>query len=109
MQVKYINAENKNILAKNNITYAYREFGQPRSSDSLPIIFFNHLAATLENIDPRIVDELGKHYCLIAFDNTGVGGSSGKVPTSIEQMAEDAICFVESLGIKKFHFFGFSM
>jgi pimeloyl-ACP methyl ester carboxylesterase len=87
-------------------TYAYRELG-PKGG--IPVVFFVHLAGTLDNWDPRIVDPIAKHRDVIAFDNTGVGASTGKVPDSIEAMADDAYAFITALGHDKIDVFSFSM
>ncbi|HEX7938490.1 MAG TPA: hypothetical protein VF483_05815, partial [Gemmatimonadaceae bacterium] len=44
-------------LRVDGVTFAYRELG-PR--EEIPVVFFIHLAATLDNWDPRIVDEIAK-------------------------------------------------
>lgn len=87
-------------------TYAYRELG-PKGG--IPVIFFVHLAATLDNWDPRIVDPIAKTRHVIAFDNKGVGGSTGKVPDSVEAMADDAYTFIAALGFDKVDIFSFSL
>src|SRR5947208_11304444 len=68
------------------VTYAYRELG-PKAG--IPVVFFVHLAATLDNWDPRIVDAVAEGHRVIAFDNRGVGASTGKVPGTVEAMADD--------------------
>ena len=45
-------------VSASGITYAYRELG-PRGG--IPVVFFVHLAATLDNWDPRIVDPIAKN------------------------------------------------
>ena len=67
------------------VTYAYRELG-PKGG--IPVVFFVHLAATLDNWDPRIVDPIAKNRHVITFDNRGVGASTGEVPDSVEAMAD---------------------
>ena len=56
-------------------TYAYRELG-PKGG--IPVVFFVHLAATLDNWDPRIVDPIAKNRHVITFDQRGVGASTGR-------------------------------
>ena len=73
------------------------------------MVFFVHLAATLDNWDPRIIDPIAKTRHVIAFDNKGVGASSGKVPGTIEEAADDAYTFITALGFKKIDVFSFSM
>ena len=73
------------------------------------MVFFVHLGATLDNWDPRIVDPIARHRHVIAFDNKGVGGSSGDVPDRIETMADDAFTFILALGFDQIDVFSFSM
>ena len=101
----YAKAPNKTINTS-GATFAYREFGP---SEDIPVIFFVHLAATLDNWDPRIVDAIAKHRHVIAFDQLGVGGSSGTVPDTLEQAADDAYTFITALGYDKIDVFSFSM
>ncbi|GAA4400099.1 alpha/beta hydrolase [Fodinibacter luteus] len=88
------------------VTYAYRELG-PRGG--IPVVLFVHLAATLDNWDPRIVDPIAATRHVIAFDNRGVGASSGSVPDTIEAMADDALAFIAALGHERIDVFSFSM
>ena len=101
----YASAANKTVNV-NGTTFAYRELGP---TGGIPVVFFVHLAATLDNWDPRIVDPIAKNRHVIAFDNTGVGSSSGDVPDSIEAMADDAYAFITALGFEKIDVFAFSM
>jgi pimeloyl-ACP methyl ester carboxylesterase len=87
-------------------TYAYRELG-PKGG--IPVVFFVHLAATLDNWDPRIIDPIAKGRHVIAFDNRGVGASTGRVPDSVEAMADDAYTFITALGFDKIDVFSFSL
>ncbi|MCD7444698.1 alpha/beta hydrolase [Streptomyces lincolnensis] len=88
------------------VTYAYRELG-PKGG--IPVVFFVHLAATLDNWDPRIIDPIAKGRHVIAFDNRGVGASTGQVPDSVEAMADDAYTFIRALGYDKIDVFSFSL
>jgi pimeloyl-ACP methyl ester carboxylesterase len=88
------------------VTYAYRELG-PKGG--IPVVFFVHLAATLDNWDPRIIDPIAKGRHVIAFDNRGVGASTGRVPDSVEAMADDAYTFITALGFDKVDIFSFSL
>ncbi|MGN7862814.1 alpha/beta fold hydrolase [Microbacterium sp. 22303] len=88
-------------------TFAYRELG---AKEEIPVIFFVHLAATLDNWDPRIIDQIAKTRHVIAFDQLGVGASSGQVPDTLEQAAADAYRFItKGLGYDKIDIFSFSM
>jgi pimeloyl-ACP methyl ester carboxylesterase len=87
-------------------TFAYRELG-PRGG--VPVVFFVHLGATLDNWDPRIVDAVASHRHVITFDQLGVGASSGKVPGTLEEAAEDAYTFITALGLSTIDVVAFSM
>ncbi|MGW6442281.1 alpha/beta fold hydrolase [Lentzea sp. NPDC055074] len=93
-------------VSAGGVTYAYRELG-PKGG--VPVVFFVHLAATLDNWDPRIVDPVAKGRHVIAFDNRGVGASTGQVPDSVEAMADDAYTFIKALGYDKIDVFSFSL
>lgn len=101
----YAKAPSRSVTA-GGTTYAYRELG-PKGG--IPVVFFVHLAATLDNWDPRIIDPIAKTRHVIAFDNKGVGASSGKVPGTIEEAADDAYTFITAMGFKKIDVFSFSM
>ena len=88
------------------VTYAYRELG-PKGG--IPVIFFVHLAANLDNWDPRIIDPIARQHHVIAFDNRGVGASTGTVPDTIEAMADDAVTFITALGFDTVDIFSFSL
>jgi pimeloyl-ACP methyl ester carboxylesterase len=93
-------------VSAGGVTFAYRELG-PKGG--IPVVFFVHLAATLDNWDPRIVDPIAKDHHVITFDQRGVGASTGKVPDSIEAMADDAYTFIRALGFDKIDIFSFSL
>ncbi|MCX5336591.1 alpha/beta fold hydrolase [Streptomyces sp. NBC_00140] len=93
-------------VSAGGVTYAYREMG-PKGG--IPVVFFVHLAATLDNWDPRIIDPIAKGRHVIAFDNRGVGASTGQVPDSVEAMADDAYTFIKALGYDKIDVFSFSL
>jgi pimeloyl-ACP methyl ester carboxylesterase len=101
----YKDAPSRTVTA-GGVTYAYRELG-PKGG--IPVVFFVHLAATLDNWDPRIIDPIAKKHHVIAFDNRGVGASTGTVPDSIEAMADDAVTFINALGFDKVDIFSFSL
>jgi pimeloyl-ACP methyl ester carboxylesterase len=88
------------------VEFAYRELGP---STGVPVIFLTHLAAVLDNWDPRVVDGIAVNHRVITFDNRGVGASSGSTPTTIEEMASDAVTFIHALGFEQVDLFGFSM
>jgi len=101
----YAQAPTKTV-AVGGATYAYRELGP---QGGIPVIFFVHLAATLDNWDPRIVDPIAKNRHVITFDQRGVGASTGRVATTIEEAADHAYEFIAALGFQTIDIFSFSM
>jgi pimeloyl-ACP methyl ester carboxylesterase len=93
-------------LSATGMEFAYRQLGP---SNGVPVVFLTHLAAVLDNWDPRVVDGIAAKRRVIAFDNRGVGGSSGSTPRTIEEMATDAVTFIRALGFDQVDLFGFSM
>src|SRR3954462_14998968 len=87
-------------------SFAYRDLG-PRTGT--PVIFLTHLAAVLDNWDPRVVDGIASQRRVITFDNRGVGASAGRTPSSIAEMAKDAVAFIRALGFEQVDLLGFSM
>lgn len=75
----------------------------------MPVIFFVHLAGTLDNWDPRIIDPIAAAHHVVTFDNQGIGASTGNVPHSIEEMADDALAFITALGFDRVDVFSFSL
>src|SRR3954468_13005417 len=93
-------------LSAGGVEFAYRQLG---ASTGVPLVFLAHLAAVLDNWDPRVVDGIAATHRIITFDNRGVGSSSGSTPTTIEEMASDAVTFIRALGFEWVDLFGFSM
>ena len=93
----YRDAPTRTVSA-GGVEFAYRELG-PRVG--VPVVFLTHLAAVLDNWDPRVVDGIAAQHRVITFDNRGVGASSGSTPSTIEAMAKDAVAFIRALGIEK--------
>lgn len=101
----YRDAPTRTISA-GGVEFAYRDLG-PR--DGVPVIFLVHLAAVLDNWDPRVVDGIAAKHRVITFDNRGVGASTGKTPDTIQAMAKDAVAFIRALGFDRVDLHGFSM
>ena len=101
----YKDAPTRTITA-GEVNFAYRELG-PKTG--IPVIFFVHLAGTLDNWDPAVIDPIAAKHHVITFDNRGVGASTGAVPDTIEAMAEDAVTFIKALGLGKVDIFSFSL
>lgn len=102
----WTNVPTKTIAAQ-GVNFAYRELGT--RNGGVPLVLLNHLAAVLDNWDPRVVDGMAAKHHVIVFDNRGVGASSGSPSNSIEQMADDAVIFIKAMGFKQVDLLGFSM
>lgn len=105
IDTSYAQAPNRTVTV-GDTTYAYRELG-PKGG--IPVVFFVHLAATLDNWDPRIVDPIAQNRHVIAFDQRGVGASTGRVPGTLEEAADHAYEFITALGYTTIDVFSFSM
>ena len=86
--------------------FAYREFG-PRSG--VPLVLLHHFTATIDDWDPRVLDGLAAERHVVVFDNRGIGGTPGRVPATVEAMAEDALAFIHALGLAEVDLLGFSL
>lgn len=93
-------------ITVNGVDFAYRDVG-PRTG--VPVVMLNHLAATLDNFDPRIVDGLAREHRVVMLDNRGVGASGGVTPRDIASMARDAVAFIRAMGFEQVDLLGFSM
>lgn len=102
-----LTALTQSIAAANGETYAYRRFGT--NSDDVPMVFLQHFRGNLDNWDPDLIDAIAAQREVILVDNTGVGGSSGRVPTTVAQMARDITAFLDALGVSRYDLFGFSL
>ena len=87
--------------------FFYRKLGENNSG--IPIIFLNHLSATMDECDPRIMDGLATQHQVICFDNRGVGATKGTTPQTVLEMTKDAIAFIKALGYEKVDLIGFSL
>ena len=104
--LKYIEADTLTVEGANGVAYAYRRLG-PKAGR--PLVLLQHFRGNLENWDPELIDALAGSRDVVVFDNTGVGATTGSTPTTIARMADDAIVFVEALGLDKIDLLGFSI
>ena len=104
--MSYITTKNQFITVDGN-QIAYRELSQRKSK--LPLLMLLHLAATLDNWDPRLLDLIAEKHHIIVVDLPGVGASQGKVAPTIPGMAEQTIAFIQALGYDKINLLGLSM
>lgn len=102
----YVGVPNSTIQGANGIEYHYRRFGNPSRR---PLVLLQHFRGNLDNWDPALLDALAESREVIAFDNTGVGASTGIVPSTVAQMAHDALAFLSALGLTRVDLLGFSL
>ena len=102
---EYLAAANRAVSAANGIDYAYREVGEGRPA----LVLLQHFRGNLDNWDPALVDALAHNRRVVTFDNAGVAGSTGTTPSTIAQMARDAIAFLEAIELGAVDLLGFSI
>jgi pimeloyl-ACP methyl ester carboxylesterase len=103
----YVDAKNQVLGAANGVDYAYRSTGG--ASAATPLVALQHFRGNLDNWDPALIDALARGRRVITFDNRGVAASSGTTPRTIEQMALDAIDFIDALEVGEVDLLGFSI
>lgn len=104
--VAYLEADTLTAEGANGVSYAYRRLGP---MGGRPLVLLQHFRGNLENWDPDLIDALSPARDVIVFDNTGVGATTGSTPTTFAQMADDAIVFIEALGLDDIDMLGFSI
>jgi pimeloyl-ACP methyl ester carboxylesterase len=93
------------VTSARGTTFAYRDSG----GDGIPILGLQHFRGTLDGWDPELVDALSGIRRVITFDNVGVAGSSGIVPSTFAEMATGALEFMEALELDSVDVLGFSI
>jgi pimeloyl-ACP methyl ester carboxylesterase len=88
------------------IRFAYRQLGPATGT---PLILLQHFSGNIDAWDPAVVNALAADRPVIAFDNAGVGRSTGQTPDSIAAMARDAVNFIHLLGAPEVDLLGFSL
>jgi pimeloyl-ACP methyl ester carboxylesterase len=88
------------------IRFAYRRFGK---SGGVPLLLNMHFTGTMDHWDPAVTDGLAATREVILFNNAGISSTSGEVPTSVEEMASNAVAFVQALGLPRVDVLGFSL
>jgi pimeloyl-ACP methyl ester carboxylesterase len=56
-----------------------------------------------------LVDALARERRVVAFDNVGIGATTGTTPNTMEQMAHDALFFIDALEVPQVDILGFSI
>ena len=101
----YAGAAIRRATAGTGIEYAYRELG----AGDVPLVLLQHFRGNLDNWDPALIDDLAAQRRIVAFDNVGVGGTTGTTPNTIAAMAHGAIAFIEAMGFTTVDLLGFSI
>jgi pimeloyl-ACP methyl ester carboxylesterase len=101
----YTAASTLRVTADNAIEYAYRDLGE----SDVPLVLLQHFRGNLDNWDPALVDALAVDRRLVAFDNVGVGATTGATPNTVEAMAHDVIAFLEAMNFQWVDLLGFSI
>src|SRR6478672_10277431 len=104
-QIGYADASTKRVAAENAIEYAYRDVG----AGGVPLVLLQHFRGNLDNWDPALIDALAAERRVITFDNVGVAATTGRTPSTVEAMANDAIAFVEAMNLERIDLLGFSI
>jgi len=108
MTTTYASSPTRSVTAANGVSYAYRRLGTP-APDGTPVVFLQHFRGNLDNWDPALIDRIAAGREVIAFDNVGIGATTGVTPGTVQQMAEDAVPFLDALGLGAVDLFGFSL
>lgn len=82
---------------------AYRSIGK-----GTPIIFVNRFRGTLDTWDPLFLDKMAEHFNVITFEYTGIGSSTGALPTDITMVAKDVKDLSQALKLEKIIVLGWS-
>ena len=88
------------------IRFAYRQLGP---STGTPLVLLQHFSGNIDAWDPAVVNALAADRPVIAFDNAGVGRSTGQTPDNVAAMARDAVTFINLLGLSEVDLLGFSL
>ena len=88
------------------IRFAYRQLGP---STGTPLVLLQHFSGNIDAWDPAVVNALAADRPVIAFDNAGVGRSTGQTPDNIAAMSRDAVTFIGLLGLSKVDLLGYSL
>jgi pimeloyl-ACP methyl ester carboxylesterase len=88
------------------IRFAYRQLGPATGT---PLVLLQHFSGNIDAWDPAVVNALAADRPVIAFDNAGVGRSTGQTPDNVAAMARDAVTFIDLLGFFEVDLLGFSL
>jgi pimeloyl-ACP methyl ester carboxylesterase len=101
----YSELVNRTVTGNAGVVYAYRD----TEGSGTPLVLLQHFRGNLDNWDPPLVDALSKNRRVVTFDNVGVGATSGVTPSTIAEMAQGALDFIDALGLERIDLLGFSI
>jgi len=103
---KLIVDETNTIITRvNEIKIAYKILGTGE-----PLILIMGFGGSMNNWDTTLIRALSSRNTTIIFDNRGVGlTTTGTKEFSMDQFANDTVCLLDALNIKKTNVLGFSM
>jgi pimeloyl-ACP methyl ester carboxylesterase len=101
----YSGLPNLSVSAASGVEYAYRDAGH----GPIPLLLLQHFRGNLDSWDPALMDELASTRRVVAFDNVGVGGTSGVPQCSVREMAHGATAFIAAMGFEQVDLLGFSI
>src|SRR5262245_7069597 len=105
MNATYTESSTNRVTTADGVEYAYRETGD----GAVPLILLQHFRGNLDSWDPALVDALASDRRVVAFDNRGVGASTGATPATVAEMARDALSFLDALDLDRVDLLGFSL
>ena len=68
-----------------------------------------HFRGTMDHWDPAFINRLAEQRSVFLFDNTGIGKTSGEIPTNFAGWANNLVLLLDALQIKQVDLLGFSL
>mgnify|MGYP003362398072 CR=1 FL=1 len=96
--MSYLQTKNQYITVE-GLKIAYRELGQGKSQ--YPLVMLVHLAATMDNWDPKLIDNLAEKNHIIVMDLPGVGASEGENCGKHSLHGRPSHCYYQGAGLPK--------
>ncbi|MGD0852522.1 MAG: alpha/beta hydrolase [Acidimicrobiales bacterium] len=92
------------VISTSEGDVAYRAFG-----NGPPLLLIMGYAGTMETWDPHLIDQLGRDFRVIIFDNAGIGRSAVLRSVSIDSMADQTSALITALHLGSPDVLGWSM
>lgn len=101
----HVNVPTRPIAAA-GACFAHRRLGPEGAT---PLVLLQHFRGNMDDWDPAVVDGLAADRAVVLFDNRGIGRTDGPTPSTIAEMAGDAVAFLEALRVSQVDLLGFSL